>query len=330
LISWGVSSTAALLDGETGEQIATLTELNRSAENIAFGPNGRIAAALGRQRVVDKNELARVRIYDHDGTPVRTLEGHTKGVLNLAFSPDGSRLATCGRDGTVRLWDATSGELQRTLTGLPDTYNEVAWSPDGERIVAGSFRAHVGLWDATNGTEPDGSMLAQAGAFRDGKLRIWSRDGAELASLTAVVVDELAWSADGSLVAAIARNGMVTVWDGVSAEPALIAPMAGAMAWAPEGARLAIPREGDHAVLIYEGTRLVASLPGHTDTVHSLAWSADGRRLLSASKDKSARVWDIALALAPVSELATLVAERTRLQVDVLTVTPLGGVVEDE
>lgn len=69
------------------------------------------------------------------------------------------------------------------------------------------------------------------------------------------------------------------------------------LAWSPDGSLLAAagaapPDEGDHAIRLWraDGT-LAATLKGHTDLVTSLAWSPDGKTLASGSLDKTVRLW---------------------------------------
>jgi WD40 repeat protein len=59
----------------------------------------------------------------------------------VAFSPDGKRLASAGDNGTVRVWDAATGQEARTLTG----HTGEVWS------VASDLRLRFGEVEGTSG-----------------------------------------------------------------------------------------------------------------------------------------------------------------------------------
>jgi WD40 repeat protein len=68
------------------------------------------------------------------GEKLFELAGHTASVSALAYSSDGRQIATSSNDGTIRLWDADTGEPQITLQGIVALF--LAFSPDDTRLAA--------------------------------------------------------------------------------------------------------------------------------------------------------------------------------------------------
>jgi hypothetical protein len=95
---------------------------------------------------------AAIRVFDiESGKEVGRLGGHTQGsVTDLCFAPGGKLLASCGMDGSVRLWDFAdfaNSKLTETLDGANDLVFGVAISPDGKRLAFGGWSDQIRVID---------------------------------------------------------------------------------------------------------------------------------------------------------------------------------------
>ena len=222
----------------------------------------------------------------------QVLEGHGDELYEIAWSPDGRGLASASADGTIRLWNPASGACNHILMGHARKFhsgrrNAMAWSPDGKGLASAGHDGTICLWDTASG---ESSQIHQGMSHSNDPHFVYFNK-----------VNQIAWSPDGSCVAANVADRAILVWDPISCicTPTpdrkgdfLGAMQLGAMQWSPRGQVLAyVTGMGIRVWDPHTSTR-APILKGHTRQVPSLCWSPDGSRLASCSLDYTIRLWD--------------------------------------
>lgn len=146
-----------LIDAATGQERAAFPAARSGAFVLAISDDGtQIATNQGRPDAPMAGRTAEdVALYQsHTGQVVRRFEKHDESVRSLAFAAGSMILASASWDGSVKLWDVSSGRELASLRGHVGRINCVAFASDGRSLASGGDDGVVRLWSLQEVTNP--------------------------------------------------------------------------------------------------------------------------------------------------------------------------------
>jgi WD40 repeat protein len=268
--SGGIDDALIILwNSATGKPIQLIRPTGISVTDLVFSPDGKhLASTHGWGRV-----LGRLIVWDIlANRATLELPLSPRDAVGVAWSPDGGKLAVEAADGTILIFEVSSGRQLGSCFSEDGTRGGIVFSNDGKLLVS----AGVG-----------------------NSIRVWRSDTLttirEFQGHTARVVD-IAFNPQGTMIASSSEDYTIRLWDAASGK--LLRTFSGhegtplALAFSTDGTRLASSCT-DQTVKLWDvatGFEL-QTLDGHTNWVRDIAFSTDGRYLVSAGYDGVLRIW---------------------------------------
>ncbi len=291
---------------------------------VAVSNTGSPSTACAYWHMYDrtKSGIPYIQLWDSTGRPVKRLGvDHTAEVHCVKFSPNDSQLVSASNDGTMRLWDISTGEQLMKFDLLQDT---VSFSPDGLQIFSASSK-YMCVWDTKTGEKVrqrkfatqlkaklsfslDGTRLAAVND--DGDIHVFDTStgacifqgrGGRLAFQRTKIL-AVAFSTDGTRIFSGLTDGTLRIWD-LSVDSKLDTSedthhkaVAG-IAFSPDCTRICTWRpwpSRDYHIRVWDlSTGLVLTkFKGHRERVSSVAFSPNNTRVVSGSFEGALRIWD--------------------------------------
>ena len=254
---------------------------------------------------------AKLRAYDLRTGKVKILGSAPSAPEVIELAPDGRSVLTGGTLGEVMIWPLDGGEPRTLLPSTGRMVFRMQFSADGTKVLVDRDK---GLHEAVSLTGGESTVLGSKTALRTAiASQDWSKQVViigpnTIAALTSPssqprtlgqtqkAIQHLAISPAGDLV--VIHDGE-SVWavpfgGGTLTKLAPYDNKLLSVVWSPDRKTLALCGHRNDIVLVEPATGRVRELRGHTDALYSVEWSKDGKRILSASDDGTARVWTVA------------------------------------
>jgi WD40 repeat protein len=224
-------------DPETGAVKQTVKGFADRVVAIHYSADGKYVATGGGAATED----GEVKLFEA-GTlkPIGEFKSpHSDTVLGVCVSPDGTKLATCGADKFVKVWEIPSGKFIKSFEGHTHHVLDVGWKPDSKFLVSGGADNALKVWDYEKGEQVRTVLNAHSKQVTrlifvgktttfltssgDASVKLWNLDNngnvnnQRTFSGAADYLFAASASGDGKLVATGGEEGILRIYNGDSA-----------------------------------------------------------------------------------------------------------------
>lgn len=250
------------------------------------------------------------------------------GRSRVSFSSDGKWMALGMTGGVVKIWDTEKGQLLQSLTGHDGDVRAVAFSPNGQHLATTGADHTVRLWSIKSGEEvlrfrghqgrgmclsfhPSGRFLA-SGAGQPSEVKIWDltrhQEYLNVRTVGARRIEAMAFSSDGNVLHTLRAGGshqkidaFTGVEQGIATVDLTTKPIRPAViaTFSTDGLLATVTAEDTRTVNITTSEGKMTHRLIHQNEVAHLAFSKDGKRLVSSSpaqkkeQSREITVWNV-------------------------------------
>jgi WD40 repeat protein len=238
-------------------------------------------------------------------------EKHAQSIENVFYSPGGLRILSISNH-QIFVWDSSSKELLRILSGHTNTITSLDFSPDSSFAVSSSKDNFIFIWHIPTGTlvkkilahnddvndlsfSPNTRYFASASS--DSTVRIWdSHTGVLIRKLTDSTkpIRAISYSPDGQFIWAYSEEGAIFIWDtvGYKVVKKEIIDDVRSMQFSPDGKSLSVLKESGvlEVYKVANFTRLFTLVLDGSKIF--MDYSPDSKYIVTSSWSSELKFWD--------------------------------------
>eukprot|EP00736_Rhodelphis_marinus_P008238 Rmarinus@m.27171 len=319
ILSGSMDHSVRLWDTDSGTCLRVMHGHTLETVSVAFSPDN--------QLLVSSSWDKQIRVWEKEtGKLLKVMEGHSDIVKAVCFTGDGTKIVSGSRDKTGRIWSVKTGECLFVLTEHNNrVVSSVCPGPEGHLCFTGCKDGRVRMWDANTGKlvrilgrelnrkkfEYHNTQILAVCLSKDGKtvftgcqdraIRVYDcATGEHVGHIRAhtSIVQALCISYDGSTLVSGSEDKTMMIWDLTSPElldatcDTIDAGWVLSLGFSPDGSKIISGHgQGDAMVWDFHAGKCLGTLGKHKSDLTAVHWSEDDRIIITASLDKSIRVW---------------------------------------